>query len=203
MGADLTPQRHPGVALRQGQGQSLPVRLEPVRLLGGTPAMAVGARGGTLRSRLPAPAAGEPVRGLQDGLRSGPRAVRQHQHRGAPRPRHRRLDPASRPPLVPPRAADAVDLDNAGGCLSRMRGDPPSRRREDDAVSRTHTTWERGLSGPAEPLCDSLSVDVICHWSLAACWAAMLPLSGTIFFKNLKRSLSVERIRGAKAEFGG
>ena len=35
-----------------------------------------------------------------------------------------RHDPASRPPLVPPRAADAVDLDNAGGGLSRMRGDP-------------------------------------------------------------------------------
>ena len=46
---------------------------------------------------------GEPVRGLQDGLRSGPRAGRQHQRRGAPRPRHRRYDSRSRPPLVPSR----------------------------------------------------------------------------------------------------
>jgi hypothetical protein len=37
-----------------------------------------------------------PVRGLQDGLRSGPRAGRQHHCGGAPRPRHRRSDPRER-----------------------------------------------------------------------------------------------------------
>ena len=61
------------------------------------------------------------MRGLQDGLRSGPRAGRQHQHRGAPRPRHRRYDPRSRPPLVPSRTVPAVALVCAGRCLSRMR----------------------------------------------------------------------------------
>jgi uncharacterized protein DUF3141 len=59
-------------------------------------------------------AAEGPVRGLQDGLRSGPRAGRQHQYRGAPRPRHRRYDPCSRPPLVPSRTHPAVDLVCAG-----------------------------------------------------------------------------------------
>ena len=121
------PQRDPGVALRQGQGQSQSVRPEPARLLGGSPQAAAGARSQSLPSRPPAATAGGPVRGLQGGLRSGPRAGRRHQHRRAPRPRHRRHDPGSRPPLVPSRTVPAIDVDNAGRCLSRMRGDPHVR----------------------------------------------------------------------------
>jgi len=66
--------------------------------------------------------AGAAVRGLQSGLRSGPRAGRPYQHRGAPRPRHRRYDPRPRPPLVPSGTVPAVDLVCAGRCLSRMQG---------------------------------------------------------------------------------
>ena len=53
---------------------------------------------------------GGPVHGLQASLRSGPRAERQHQLRGAPRPGHRERQPGSRAPLVPSRTVPAVDL---------------------------------------------------------------------------------------------
>jgi hypothetical protein len=42
---------------------------------------------------------------------------RQHQDGCAPRPRHRRYDARSRPPLVPPRTVPAVDPVYAGGLV--------------------------------------------------------------------------------------
>ena len=66
------PQRNQSVPLREGQGQSQSLRSEPARLLGGSPAAAIGAGSGTLQSRSPAQAAGGPVRGLQGGLRRRP-----------------------------------------------------------------------------------------------------------------------------------
>jgi integrase len=70
---------------------------------------------------------GGPARGPHSGLRSGPRAGRQYQHCGAPRPRHRRDDASSRPPLVPSRSGVgtgyevALHLVRAQG--SRVYGD--------------------------------------------------------------------------------
>jgi hypothetical protein len=68
-------------------------------------------------------AAGAAVRGLQSGLRSGPRAGRQHYCRGAPRTSPRRY-PCSRPPLVPSRTIPAVDL-----VCAAEKGRSPARRR--------------------------------------------------------------------------
>ena len=51
-----------------------------------------------------------PVRGVQSGLRSGPRARQQRQRRGAPRACHWRGDPA-------------MEFEDAGRCLSRMPED--------------------------------------------------------------------------------
>jgi hypothetical protein len=51
-----------------------------------------------------------PVRGVQSGLRSGPRARQQRQRRGAPRACHWRGDPA-------------MEFEDAGRCLSRMLED--------------------------------------------------------------------------------
>jgi hypothetical protein len=75
-------------------------------------------------SKVPA----DTARGLQRGLRSGPRAGRQHQRRGAPRPRHRRYDSRSRPPLVPSRPrstsyalADAGAIPDTGSNPSHNR----------------------------------------------------------------------------------
>jgi hypothetical protein len=107
-------------ALASGKGQHL--RPKPARLLGGSPQTATGVGSRPLPSHPPAGTAGGPVRGLRSRRRSGPRAGRQHEHRGAPRPRHPKCDPRSRPPLVPPRTVPAVDLVCPGRCLSRIRG---------------------------------------------------------------------------------
>jgi RNA-directed DNA polymerase len=107
-GRNRLPRHNETRVSRYVKVQSQPLRPEPARLLGGSPHTAAGAGSQSLPSRPSAATAEGPVRGLQGGLRFRPRAGRQHQHRGAPRPRHRCYDPRSRPPLVPSRTAPAV-----------------------------------------------------------------------------------------------
>jgi len=117
------------------------------------------------------PTADGPVRGLQGGLRSRPRAGRQHQRRGAPRPRHRRYDPYPRPPLVPSRTHPAVDLECAGRCLSRMR--------------ETRTYGSEFTTGDGRPAGDETGVML---WSSSASRSAAALVRASPFLSWTRRS---------------
>lgn len=77
---------------------------------------------------------GRPVRGLQDGLRSRPRAGRQHHECGAPRQRHRRADPVFSPTAGAVLDRPAVDLECAADAQA--------------VCWKTSTYIFRGLAGP-------------------------------------------------------